>query len=151
MDHVLHGLPPKTLGKSKMGGPPLRSQQGGRFLFSQTEHITKSSHHLHGSAQTGHSPNIQPLRVGSPTPHREATEPHQIDPRDPGRSSEDMATARAAAQDKREPQRRRHACCTRFLSRNLSVLSWASRLRNGRVLVDRPPLAVSSGYVRSFR
>ena len=40
-----------------------------------------------------------------------------------------MATARAAAQDKIEPQRRRHACSTRFLSRNLSerALSWASR------------------------
>ena len=78
-----------------------------------------------------------------------------------------MDTARAATQDKREPQRRRHACSTRFLSRNLSerALSWASRLRNDRVSVDhrpptstpstislaRPPLAVSSGYVRSFR
>ena len=31
------------------------------------------------------------------------------DPLEPGRSSKDMATARAAAQDRREPQRRRHA------------------------------------------
>ena len=78
-----------------------------------------------------------------------------------------MATTRAAAQNKREPQRKRHACSTRFLSRNLSerALSWASRLRNDRVSVDhrpptstpstisltRPPLAVSSGNVRYFR
>ena len=75
-----------------------------------------------------------------------------------------MATARAVAQDRREPQRRRHACSTRFLSRNLSerALPWASRLRNDRVSVDhRPPtstpswscpsLALGSGYVRSFR
>ena len=33
----------------------------------------------------------------------------ESDPLEPWRSSEDMATARAAAQDRREPQRRRHA------------------------------------------
>ena len=120
------------------------------FCNKQTEHITKTSHpqctqDKHGSAQTGHSPNIQP-RV-SEVPLYIVRQRATSDPRDLGRSSRDMATARAAAHDKREPQRRRHACSTRFLSRNLSerALSWASRLRNDRVSVDhRPPTSTPS-------
>ena len=66
----------------------------------------------------------------------------------------------------REARRRRHACPTRFLSRNISerALPSASRLKNDRVSVDRPPTstpstttlarlpqAVREGNVRSFR
>ena len=99
-------------------------------------------------------------RVGSSIPQSEATGKSHQTLGIMGGPSRDTATARAAAQDRREPQRRRHACSTRFLIRNLSerALPWASRLKNDNVSVDhwpqastpsttslaRPPLAVSS-------
>ena len=74
------------------GDPPLETPSGDPLwrppletsFFLNQQHNTKSSHQTHtqdqhGSAQTGHSPNIPTPHVGSPAPHREATgKPHQI-------------------------------------------------------------------------
>ena len=78
----------------------------------------------------------------------------------------DDATAQAVVQERREPQRRRHACCTRLRNKWFSLRFLALARRDKKVLVSSdhlPPSTAkttsfararhpsSSGYRRSFR